>query len=215
MGLRVICAGLSRTGTFSLKRALEQLGVGRCYHMHELFAHPEHVAVWDRAASGAEVDWERLFEGYAAACDAPPCLFWRELSACYPQAKVILTVRDAAEWYESMRSTVVELMQRPTQLPDPPGQEALRLAARLMLQGFCGGRFDDADETIRRFRAHSAAVQSALPAERVLVYEVAQGWEPLCAFLGLPIPSAPFPRTNERERFRARAGLSSAGQGSR
>jgi hypothetical protein len=180
--------------------------------MHELFAHPEHVAVWESAAGGAAVDWERLFADYGAACDAPPCLFWRELSEFYPEAKVVLTVRDAADWYESMRSTVVELMQDPTRLPDPAGRETLRLAARLVLEGFCGGRFDDVDETLRRFRAHSAAVQATIPAERLLVYEVEQGWEPLCGFLGLPIPSAPFPRTNERERFRARAGLSNGGQ---
>jgi Sulfotransferase domain len=207
MGLRVIGAGLSRTGTFSLKRALEQLGVGRCYHMHELFSHPEHAALWERAARGATVDWDGMFEGYAAACDAPACLFWRELSDFYPGAKVILTVRNPSEWYESMRSTVVEVMRRPTLLPDSSAQEVLRTAQRLVLDGFCGGRFDDVDETTRRFRAHSEEVPAAIPTDRLLIYEVSQGWDPLCTFLGLPIPSEPFPRTNERESFRARAKL--------
>src|SRR5262245_55962758 len=131
MGLRVICAGLSRTGTFSLKRALEQLGVGRCYHMHELFGHPEHAAQWERAARGEAVDWEGLFAGYAAAADAPACLFWRELCEFYPDAKVILTVRDPSEWYASMRSTVVEVMRQPSLVPGAAAQDVVRMAQRL------------------------------------------------------------------------------------
>jgi len=207
MALRVIGAGLSRTGTFSLKRALEQLGVGRCYHMHELFAHPEHAAVWERAAAGDAVDWERLFDGYGAACDAPPCLFWRELSERYSDAKVILTVRDPRDWYESMRSTVVELMQDPSLLPDPSMRDVLLASRRLVLDGFCGGRFDDIDATLRRYADHCARVQATISADRLLVYEVVQGWAPLCAFLELPVPNEPFPHTNQRDAFRARANL--------
>jgi hypothetical protein len=208
MGLRVLGAGFSRTGTFSLKRALERLGVGRCYHMHELFAHADHAQEWERAAAGVAVDWERMFEGYAAACDAPACLFWRELAEFYPEAKVILTVRDPTDWYESMRSTVVELMQRPSRVPDPGAQAVLRMAQRLVLESFFAGRFGVADEAIQRFELHCQAVRAAIPAERLLVYEVAQGWAPLCTFLGVSVPNEPFPLTNERESFRVRAGLS-------
>jgi hypothetical protein len=208
MGLRVICAGWSRTGTFSLKRALERLGVGRCYHMHELFAHPEHVPIWEGAASGAETDWDRLFDGYAAAGDAPACLFWRQLSEHYPEAKIVLTVREPLDWHESMSRTVVEVMRNPSLIPGATAQDILTAVRRLVLDGFFGGKFDDAEEATRRFRAHSDEIRATIDPARLLIYEVSQGWAPLCAFLELPVPDEPFPVTNERDAFRVRAGLS-------
>ena len=210
MGLRVIGAGLSRTGTFSLKLALEQLGVGRCYHMHELFFHPEHAPIWERASAGAKVDWEQLFDGYAAACDAPRALFWRELSEFYPEAKVILTVRSPSEWYESMRATVVEMMRQPHLVPDATAQAMLRTAHRLVLEGFFGGRFDDSREAIARFDAHCAAVQATLAPSSLLIYNGLPWMGPVVRVPPAPSAERPFPRTNDRKGFRTRAGLPSA-----
>lgn len=206
MPLQVICAGWSRTGTFSLKRALERLGVGPCYHMHEFFAHPEHIPIWEGAARGAETDWDRVFDGYAAASDAPACMFWKALSEQYPEAKVVLTVRDPREWYQSMAETVVDVMRNPSKVSDERARSVLLTASRLVLDGFFGGRFDDAEEAIGRYHAHCADVRGTLDPGRLLIYEVSQGWQPLCSFLGLPVPTEPFPNTNARGAFRLRAG---------
>lgn len=207
MSLRIIGAGLPRTGTFSLKRALEQLGIGRCYHMNEVFAHPEHMPQWERAAQGTLPEWQSLFAGYAATADSPACFFWRELCDAYPAAKVILSLREPSEWYASMQTTVVELMVKPSLVPDPRAQAVLEGSRRLVLDRFFEGRFEDREHALARYRAHAEAVQATIGRERLLVYEVADGWAPLCAFLGVPVPNEPFPMTNMRDAFRARAGL--------
>jgi hypothetical protein len=209
MALQVIGAGWSRTGTFSLRLALQQLGLGPCYHMHDVFEHPEHVALWRQAAAGQLADWAALLAGYVSVADSPPCLFWRELLARYPDAKVILTVRDAEQWYDSMRSTVVEAMSAPERAArgDATARAALELARELVLEGFFQGRFSDRSWAIARFREHNRAVQAEVPRERLLVFEVREGWGPLCAFLGKAVPDAPFPQTNAREQFRARANI--------
>jgi hypothetical protein len=134
-------------------------------------------------------------------------MFWRELSEFYPDAKVILSVRDPQAWYESMRSTVVPMMVDPSPLPDPRARDVLSTARRLVLEGFFNGEFADAAATIARFRDHEAAVRATIAPARLLIYQVSQGWEPLCSFLGVPIPSVAFPRTNDRDAFRVRAGL--------
>jgi len=207
MTIRVIGAGWSRTGTFSLKRALEQLGFGPCYHMHEVFAHPEHVALWEAAGRGEPVDWHALLSDYAAVSDAPACIFWRELSAAFPEARVILTVRDAFEWYASMQSTVVQVMTNPQSGLPAEARRALEMARHLSLERFFQGAFDDRDRAIALFHRHNEEVRRTIPPGRLLVYDVASGWEPLCRFLDVPVPQLPFPVTNERAAFRQRAGL--------
>jgi len=207
MTIRVIGAGWSRTGTYSLKRALELLGFGPCYHMHEVFAHPEHVPLWEAAARGEPVDWKALLSDYAAVSDAPACIFWRELSAAFPDVRVILTLRDARQWYASMHSTVVQVMTNPPPGLDASARRALELARRLSLERFFQGAFDDRDRAIELFNRHNAEVRAAIPPHRLLVYEVGSGWEPLCRFLDASIPQHPFPATNDRASFRQRAGL--------
>jgi hypothetical protein len=205
MALAVIGAGFGRTGTLSLKGALEQLGFGPCYHMTEVFAHPEHVPRWRDAAEGRPVDWDAVFAGYRATVDWPACAFWRALVARWPDAKVILTVRDPARWYESVSKTIAVAMQR--ELP-PEAPESARahmaMVRRLVLEATFDGRFEDRGHALAVYEAHNEAVRRALPGERLLVYEVSEGWEPLCRFLGRPVPEAPFPKVNSTDEFRAR-----------
>ena len=132
MALSVIGAGFGRTGTLSLRIALERLGLGPCYHMLEVFEHPEHIEVWNRAADGREVDWEALFRGYRSAVDWPVCAFYQELASRYPEAKVILTVRDPERWYRSAVDTIFPVMTGPP-ADDPVAAAQARMAARIIL----------------------------------------------------------------------------------
>ena len=201
MTLRVLGAGLGRTGTLSLKLALEQLGVGACYHMIEVPKQPEHAALWLAAERGEAVDWERIFDGYSAAVDWPACILWRELLAAYPQARVILTVRAAAAWYASFRETILPRIENLPPLASPAIRALYDLGRELILRRTFGGRAADAEHAIAIFEAHNAEVIAALGPDRLLVYDVAAGWEPLCRFLELPIPSGPFPHANSRTGF--------------
>ena len=193
--LEVIGAGFGRTGTLSLEMALERLGYDRCYHMSEVLDHPEHAQTWRAAADGRPTDWEALFRGYPAAVDWPACYFWRELADRYPQAKVILTEREPHAWYRSARQTIYRAMTEHAK----PG--APSMSADLILERTFGGRFLDEDHACEVFRSHNAAVRAALPAERLLVYEVGSGWGPLCGFLGRPVPETRFPHTNTTADF--------------
>ncbi|MDD9936492.1 MAG: hypothetical protein OXT09_22965 [Myxococcales bacterium] len=210
MTLEVIGAGFPRTGTFSMRKALGALGLAPSYHMQEVFLNAEHPALW-RAAAARELDnWESLFAGYRSiAGDGPACLFWRELVEHYPQAKVVLTLRDGADWYESFRSTVLHTLVDPERIARSDSDlAALQMARELVLDGVFGGRFDDAGDAIARYEAHNRAVQEGVPADRLLVYRMGDGWAPLCAHLGTPVPDLPFPRTNDRASIRQRLGLS-------
>lgn len=210
MPLKVIGAGLGRTGTLSLKAALEQLGFAKCYHMVEVVAHPAHARVWENAADGKPVDWEALFDGYLAAVDWPVCGFYAELAALYPEAKVILTVRDAERWYESVRQTI-HMVQgafpRWILLWNPRMRRILALTNKVIWSGsgMFEGRFEDRTFALEVFRRHADEVRQAIPAERLLVYDVAEGWGPLCAFLGVPVPAdRRFPHVNDTREFRTR-----------
>jgi Sulfotransferase domain len=203
--LKVIGAGLSRTGTFSLKRALEILGFGPCYHMDELFRRPDHVGVWANAMR-EEPDFVALLEDYVSAVDAPVCHFWRQIRGCHPKSKVILTVRDAESWYASFHATVFQAMSRPTLVPVAarPPLEAVR---RLVLEGVFSGRFEDKAYALSFYEAHNRSVVASVEPSDLLVYQIGEGWAPLCVFLAVPVPSQEFPMTNERARFRSRIGL--------
>jgi hypothetical protein len=214
--MRVIGAGFGRTGTTSLKAALGELGFGPSYTLGEVFAHPEHVALWEAARRGDEVDWEGFLAGYEVAVDWPACSFYAELMQAFPDAPVILTVRDTAAWYESTRSTIHEL-RRLTTGPPPvkaafalagrfaPGPTgAVRLADHLVWEDTFHGRFEDRDNAAGVFERHNEAVRRHVPPERLLVFDVREGWAPLCDFLGVEIPDQPFPRLNEAREMRRR-----------
>jgi hypothetical protein len=197
----------------SLKVALETLGFGPCHHMTEVFANPEHVELWEAAARGEPVDWEELFGGYRATVDWPGAAFYEELMERYPEAKVILTVRDPERWYESARSTIFNI-QGVASSPIfslsarfVPRMRRMRRAARmasdLTRHSVFGGKLEDRRRAIEAFIQWNEQVKERVPAERLLVYEVKEGWGPLCDFLGVEAPvDEPFPHLNDADSFR-------------
>jgi len=202
MTLAVIGAGFGRTGTLSFKIALEMLGFAPCYHMVEVLQHEGHAQLWHQAADAPVPDW-RMLNGYQAAVDWPVCYFWRELAASFPQAKVVLTLRDPQRWYQSVYETIYQLMRRPILEQMPPIVRAQHIMATdLVLQRTFGGRFEDRGHAIAVYERHNEMVQRSIPSERLLVYEVSQGWTPLCNFLGLPVPEAPYPQVNSTDEFK-------------
>ena len=210
--IKVIGAGFGRTGTASLKGALEELGFSKCYHMQEVFAHPQHVPVWQAAADGQKVDWDALFEGFQATVDWPGCTFYQELMEHYPDAKVLLSVRDPDAWYKSASETIYQMSQRgfPALLVlrfVPRLRRFVKMVTRLIWQDTFHDRFSDRAYAISVFNEHIAEVKRTVPPEKLLVFEVKEGWEPLCRFLEVPVPDKPFPRLNDSAAFRRQASL--------
>lgn len=199
MGLKVIGAGVGRTGTYSLKLAINELGFGPCHHMEEVLHNmPVHVPLWSAAAAG-EPDWSRIYEGYESAVDWPTACFFRELVREYPSAKFVLTHRDPERWADSFGATIYKLLAGRDQAP-PEMRAWLDMANAVIAKtGFPPNL--DRDGLIEAFIAHNEAVKKAVPASQLLVFEVKQGWEPLCTFLDAPVPSEEFPRTNDRGEF--------------
>ncbi len=222
-GLKIIGAGFGRTGTLSLKAALEELGFGPCYHMVEVLKKPSSLSYWVAAVQGKAVNWDEVFQGYQSTVDWPGCSFYKELMEVYPEAKVLLSVRDPEKWYESAANTIYKMT---TASP-----EARRAAmGRILPQGGGGvpptdvdfqqmgtlvgfiwgtvfdGKFEDRAHAIQVFNQHIEQVKRDVPPEKLLVYDVREGWEPLCAFLGVSVPKNPFPALNSRENFQALAG---------
>jgi hypothetical protein len=193
--MKVIGAGFGRTGTMSLKVALEELGFGPCYHMIELFEHPEHLERWEAAVRGEPINWEEIFRGYQATVDWPGAAFYKELSGRYPDAKVILTVRDPDRWYESARNTIFNLQ-------GVVSSRAPQMARDLAYQkGFKD--VGDRRHMIEAFNRWNEEVKEFVLTDRLLVYEVKEGWEPLCDFLGVEAPKdKPFPHLNDSDSFR-------------
>ena len=200
-GLLLIGAGFGRTGTTSLKQALERLGLGPCYHMQTAMTRPGHARFWIRARGGGLTaeDYRRFFAGYRSTVDWPACEFYCELMAAYPQAKVLLNLRDADAWYDSTRATLFAVKDA---LPGWFPQSVLRMQDAVIWDGWMGGRFTDRAAALAVYDAHIREVRRAVPAERLLEYRVEQGWPPLCEFLGVPVPDGvPFPRVNDRRDF--------------
>ena len=198
MALAVIGAGLGRTATFSLKFALEHLGFGPCYHMSEVFAGARrNVPLWLDAIDGRP-DWDEIFEGFHSTTDYPACTYWRELAEHYPRAKVILTVRDPDTWFDSVSETIFSDGMQASLRGSPTGD---------MMQGVIfdafGERLRDRDFMTEWFIRRNREVIDALPPERLLVFSPKEGWEPLCGFLGVPVPNEPFPRINSRDELNA------------
>ena len=196
MSLKIVGSGLGRTGTMSLKLALEQLGFVKCYHMVEVFMNPPHVPLWIAAAEGHPA-WDKLFEGYAATVDYPGASYWRELAEHYPEAKVLHSVRDPEKWFESTQATIFSPQSPARQSSLPP--EMQRFFKTVM--GTFGDKINDREYMVAYFKAHTDEVVRTIPKERLLVYETGSGWEPLCKFLGVPVPATPYPRENTREQF--------------
>lgn len=209
MTIRVIGAGFGRTGTLSLKLALEQLGFAPCYHMMEVFGHPDHAAKWLAAAKSGTQDFAPMLGEYRAAVDWPIAYFWRGLAEVYADARVILTERGAQAWYASMSKTIIASMQRfdgrvPPGL-DPARAAQMEMAHYIVADRTFGGKYDEAN-VLATYRRHNDEVKRAIPASRLLIFD-SEGWEPLCKFLDVPVPAVPYPKTNSTAEFRARARL--------
>jgi hypothetical protein len=199
--VKVIGAGFGRTGTLSMKAALERLGFGPCYHMVEFIQHREHAPSWMAALRGETIEWDTVFAAYESTTDWPACNFWRELADTYPEAKVVLTVRDPERWWSSVDSTIFAAY-RSDELPGADAVAALmRPMAELLMETTFDGLVSDKEHVIRRYEEHNDRVRAGVAPERLLVYQVAQGWGPLCDFLGVEAPDEPFPHLNEGANF--------------
>jgi len=196
MTLKVIGAGLGRTATFSLKFALEYIGVGPCYHMSEVFAGARrNVALWLDVVAG-KPDWDAIFDGFQSTTDYPACAYWRELSVHYPDAKVILTVRDANSWFDSVSETIFS-----DQMHDSLKGSPLEAMMKGVIFDNFGDRVRDRSFMTDWFERHNQSVIDTIPADRLLVFSPKEGWEPLCDFLGVAAPDVPFPRINSRDEL--------------
>ncbi len=193
MALKIIGAGMGRTGTASLKVALEALGLGRCYHMSEILQKPERSEDWINAANG-NPDWDKIFNDYGATVDNPGCGFWKEIADYYPDAKVILTIRDAEKWFESTNETIHSL-EFATFIKNSPWGEMVQKTVYDTMEN----RMQDKDFMVTFFNKRTDEIVNTIEPDRLLVYQVKEGWGPLCEFLDLPVPDMEFPRINSRD----------------
>ncbi len=199
MAIRVVGAGLGRTGTMSLKVALERLLGGPVYHMTEVFANPDHVGLWHQAAEGQMPDWEQMLANYQAVVDWPAASFWPELAAAFPESIILLSVRDPERWWESASQTIF-----------PTGEKFAGTPWHAMFRQVVSTRFHadltDREGCLAAYARHYARARAEAPPNRLVVWQASDGWEPLCRALGVPVPEEPFPRTNTREEFAAMHG---------
>lgn len=201
--LKVIGAGFGRTGTHSLALALDKLGRGPCYTLLDVDKNSGHTDLWNDTLEGRPVDWDALFQNYQAAVEWPTISFLPQLVNHFPQARVILTTRDADTWYESAAATIFPGLEASAKHPDPAIRERSGLKRRLILERVFSGRYWDKSYAINVYQAHIEAVEKLVPRNRLFHYQVTEGWPPLCAFLGVNIPDEPFPKRNERASFLA------------
>jgi hypothetical protein len=202
MSLKVIGAGFGRTGTMSLKLALEELGLGPCYHMLEVVARPEHDAMWLALANGETSDWRPMLAGFGSTVDWPSTFIWERLAKDNPDAKIVLTLRNADAWYRSCAATIFGRMEDALRDPpaDPVRSRHMQMVNTIIVEKTFGGSLAK-EHAIGVFNAHNEAVRRTVPKERLLAYESGEGWEPLCDFLGVPVPTTPYPAANTGEDF--------------
>jgi Sulfotransferase domain len=205
MTLRIIGAGFGRTGTLSLKQALEDLGFGPCYHLYEIRNRPELLPPWIDALAGKAQDWDQVFSGYVSQVDWPASFYWKDLFRKYPAAKVILTLRDPDAWFASLQATIVPSVTVGAQHGDTEHARAVsEMVYRTIHQGLFHGRMSDRDFVLKIWQDHVDEVRRTVPPDQLLEFDVRHGWQPLCGFLGVPVPEAAFPATNSTEDFLSR-----------
>jgi hypothetical protein len=210
MTLRVVGAGLGRTGTNSLKVALERLLGGRCYHMMELIERPDDTVYWERAAAGEPVTWDWLRRDYVATVDFPAAMFWRELLAERPDAFVLLSTRESGQvWWDSFQRTILQSMNAtiPADRPDWQRRRAMNLSVLARLTP----NWRRESDAIDAYERHNEEVRRAVPSDRLIDWRPGDGWEPICSALGIRTPEDPFPHENTAAEFQAR--LSGSGPG--
>lgn len=201
MTLAVIGAGLGRTGTLSIKIALEQLGAGPCHHMDDLFASPERLRIWQAIAADTSTDWHQVFAGYRATIDWPSTNYWRELAESFPQAKILLSVRPPEQWWNSFDQTIRRLIDSRTRASSEHIASVLDYAFTIINQQTFGTTTIDKATALKVYDRRIAEVRAAIPSTRLLEFDAAQGWEPLCAFLDEAVPDSEFPHANDASDF--------------
>jgi Sulfotransferase domain len=201
MGLKVVGAGLGRTGTLSLKGALERLLGGPCYHMMEVFGRPDAVATWQRAIDGEPVDWSTFLGDYTATVDWPAAAFWKEILAANRDALVVLSHRPTEQWWTSANETIFSMIGQP--LPPDPGMRAHMTMVHDMFRVRFTDQLGDRDAAIAAYERHNADVRATAPPAQLLEWSPSDGWDPLCAALGVAVPDEPFPRVNTTAEFKA------------
>jgi hypothetical protein len=201
--VKVIGAGFGRTGTMSLKAALEQLGAGPCFHMIDIVQDQTSLPYWQAAADGERVDWKEALDGWEADVDWPGCTFYKEHMETWPDAPVLLSVRDPEAWYRSVTNSIYAV--RATSAERFPA--IARMINGIIWEGTFHGRFEDKDYALQVFKDHIEDVKRTVPADRLVIYEVGQGWGPLADMLGVEAPDAPFPHLNDTDSFREMFGM--------
>jgi hypothetical protein len=206
MPLQVIGAGFGRTGTMSLKMALEELGLGPCHHMIEVIRSSEQIDFWEQAARNAAangvgaMNWEDALSDYGSAVDWPTAHYWRELADAYPDAKIILSHRSPEGWWASFSETILKALEGRDHMPTADLRRNMTSVHDVIVNQTLGGQ-TDRESALAAFARRIEDVRAAIPTERLLMYDVREGWEPLCSFLGRPVPGTPFPRSNSRDEF--------------
>ncbi len=218
MSIKIIGAGLPRTGTNTLKASLEKLGYSKTYHMKELLVHPDHLKYWLLLKNTGSTEWEKLYDGYQATVDFPAYPWYKEHMAQYPDAKVILSVRPFEKWYDSVYNTIwkagpqtalqkigmlLKLLFNPRLRSVV---QCVKLAKTMIFKVHFQGKFEDKIFAEKIFDQHIENVRAFVPAGQLLIYDVSEGWAPLCAFLGVDMPAEPVPHLNKKENFREMLG---------
>lgn len=195
MALQIIGAGWGRTGTASMRAALEALGY-TCHDMRDVIERPGQAELFSQAAADPRFDWEQIYGDYTATIDWPGSAFWRELAEAYPDAKVVLTVHDPEDWFDSWPAiSYRSWLDRPS---DSFGSAWRTMRQRVIVERCLGGQPHDPERVATAYRRHTDAVEAAVPHHRLLVHELGQGWQPLCGFLGRPVPDQPFPHVDDQ-----------------
>ncbi|MDH3710921.1 MAG: hypothetical protein OER04_13590 [Cyclobacteriaceae bacterium] len=215
MSIKIIGAGLPRTGTNTLKQSLEMLGYSKTYHMKELIVNPEMLPQWLALENGEQPNWDELYDGFEATVDFPAYPWYKEHMKRYPDAKVIMTVRPFEGWYKSIESTILtagpqtplEKIVMMIKLAFNPRLrkviQCVKLAKRMIFQKHLQGKFADKAFAEEIFNKHMEDVKTYVPPEKLLIYDVRDGWGPLCEFLGKPVPEEELPHLNKRENFKS------------
>jgi Sulfotransferase domain len=216
MSLKIVGAGQPRTGTNSLQHALEILGFGPCYHMYHLLTEsPEDVHFFISARDTGEADWATLFSSFKSAVDFPASLYYKSILKTYPNAKIILSTRDDESWYRSISETIFKahkptFLKKAKTLLSLPFSSGIRKRLRVlsyagrMIKEFYGPDLEDKTSVIEKFNTWNQKVSETIPKEQLLIFDVKEGWEPLCTFLNVPVPTVPFPKINSTEEFKKR-----------
>jgi hypothetical protein len=218
MSIKIIGAGFPRTGTNTLRESLEMLGFSKTYHMKNLLVHPENLHYWTTLKATGTTDWEGLYNGYQATVDFPCYPWYKQHMKQYPDAKVILSLRPFEKWYTSFYSTIWQAQNPPESERAAMGERVAsdpRLQSVMQVMGFAKqtineehfqGRFLDKEFMEKVFNDHNEEVKNYVPADKLLVFDVREGWEPLCNFLEVEVPAGPLPHTNKKEDFAVMVG---------